>query len=74
MHSHVEKLSSPVSPLTPFLELQCYLFPSMVPVKLRQVCVTFFTMVTLGEISPSRSSILHVLNDYSSLFPQSEEG
>lgn len=47
MHSHVEKLSSPVSPLTPFLELQCYLFPSMVPVKLRQVCVTFFTMVTL---------------------------
>lgn len=27
-----------------------------------------------GEISPSRSSILHVLNDYSSLFPQSEEG
>lgn len=27
-----------------------------------------------GEISPSRSSILHVFSDYSSLFPQSEEG
>lgn len=27
-----------------------------------------------GEISPSRSSILHVFNDYSSLFPQLEEG
>lgn len=27
-----------------------------------------------GEISPSRSSILHVFNDYWSLFPQSEEG
>lgn len=46
MHSDVENLSSPVSSLTPFLELQCYLLLCMVTVKLRQVCVTFFIMVT----------------------------
>lgn len=47
MHGDVENLSSPISSLTLILELQCYLFLCMVTVKLRQVCVTFFIMVTL---------------------------